>query len=64
MAVIHRYLRELDIFPCGRYGDWEYLWADQAILSGKRVAEKVLAQIDANGLPEVCLEAMCQAGKG
>jgi UDP-galactopyranose mutase len=64
VAVIHRYLRELDIFPCGRYGDWEYLWADQAILSGKRVAEKVLAQIDANGLPEVCLEAMCQAGKG
>lgn len=41
VKVIHDYLKELDIFPCGRYGCWEYLWADQAVQSGKKTAEKV-----------------------
>ncbi len=40
---VHEYLHHLDIYPCGRYGAWEYLWSDEAVLSGKRIAEKVLS---------------------
>ena len=35
---IHGYLKKQGIFPCGRYGDWGYLWSDEAILSGRRAA--------------------------
>ena len=38
---IHRVLRAHGIHPCGRYGEWGYLWSDQAVLSGQRVAEQV-----------------------
>ncbi len=31
------YLRELDILPVGRFGLWDYLWADQSFLSAKIV---------------------------
>lgn len=37
--LIHAFLRDNDIYPCGRFGDWEYLNMDEAILSGRRVAE-------------------------
>lgn len=39
--VIHEYLRRHEIFPCGRYGSWAYLWSDEAILSGRKVALQV-----------------------
>lgn len=38
--TIHSYLHKQRIFPCGRFGDWEYLNMDQAILSGKRASEE------------------------
>ena len=41
VKVIHDYLKARDIFPCGRYGCWEYLWADQAVQSGKKTAQEV-----------------------
>jgi UDP-galactopyranose mutase len=34
---IHEFLNNLSIYPCGRYGDWEYLWSDQAIFSGNSI---------------------------
>lgn len=37
---IKEYLRRLDIFSKGRFGDWEYLNMDHAILSGKAAAEE------------------------
>ena len=40
--MLHQFLNENEIFPCGRFGDWEYLNMDHSILSGKRAAEKVL----------------------
>ena len=40
--VIHRFLKEKGIVPCGRYGMWGYLWSDEAILSGKKAAEALL----------------------
>jgi len=40
VRLIHEYLRENDIYPCGRYGEWAYLWSDEAILSGRHVARR------------------------
>jgi len=48
---IHEYLNRLDIYPCGRYGDWEYQWVDGAVLSGKKIAEKILL-LKGMGKPE------------
>jgi protoporphyrinogen oxidase len=39
---IHDYLKGKDIIPFGRYGLWAYLWSDEAIMSGKKAAEKLL----------------------
>jgi len=39
--LIHAFLIDNDIYPCGRFGDWEYLNMDQAILTGKRVAKEL-----------------------
>jgi len=41
IKVVHDYLKSHNIIPFGRYGQWSYLWSDEAILSGKRVAEKL-----------------------
>ncbi len=43
LKIIHTYLKERQIFPCGRYGEWNYFWSDEAILHGKKVAEDVMA---------------------
>ncbi|MDU4961135.1 MAG: FAD-dependent oxidoreductase [Sporomusaceae bacterium] len=37
-AVI-AYLREIDIHVAGRFGEWDYLWSDQSLLSGKSVID-------------------------
>jgi UDP-galactopyranose mutase len=42
--LIKDYMESHDIYPCGRFGDWEYLNMDHAILSGKRVAETLMKQ--------------------
>ncbi len=31
------YVRDCGILPVGRFGEWDYLWADQSFLSGKKV---------------------------
>jgi len=41
--LIHDFLKDNDILPCGRFGDWEYFNVDKCIMSGKRVAERILA---------------------
>ena len=40
--IVHEYLDKKDICYAGRFGEWDYLWSDQSILSGKRVAEEIL----------------------
>jgi len=37
---LHRSLLRHDIVACGRFGEWEYLNMDHAILSGKRAVEQ------------------------
>lgn len=41
---IHQFLHSKDIYPCGRFGEWEYLNMDHAILSGKKAADEVLSK--------------------
>ena len=38
--LIHDFLRSHQILPCGRFGEWEYMNMDKAILSGKYAAER------------------------
>jgi protoporphyrinogen oxidase len=42
LRVVHGYLDEVGIAPCGRYGEWGYQWTDEAFLSGEAAARKVL----------------------
>jgi UDP-galactopyranose mutase len=39
--LIHRYLKMNNILPVGRFGEWEYLNMDAAILSGKQAADTI-----------------------
>jgi len=41
IKIIHEYLKAVNIIPFGRYGMWAYLWSDEAMLSGKKVVEKL-----------------------
>jgi UDP-galactopyranose mutase len=50
LPVIRRWLREHDIVPGGRYGLWTYFWSDEAMVSGRKAAERAVAR--AAGLPE------------
>lgn len=41
--LVKGFLESKNIHACGRFGDWEYLNMDHSILSGKRVAETLMA---------------------
>jgi protoporphyrinogen oxidase len=41
------WLETVDVVPAGRFGEWKYLWSNQAFMSGKSAAEEVL-QRDSN----------------
>ena len=40
--VVINYLKSIGIIPIGRFGKWDYLWSDQALLDGKNEALKLL----------------------
>jgi len=40
--IAHKYLDSIDIKYCGRFGEWDYLWSDQSLMSGERVAHKII----------------------
>ena len=42
LRIVHGYLEEIGVAPVGRYGEWGYLWTDEAFLSGEAAARKVL----------------------
>ncbi len=39
LETIYKFLDANEIYYCGRFGKWEYLWSDQALLNGKEVAD-------------------------
>ena len=41
VTIIHDYLNKKGIHYIGRFGEWDYLWSDQSLLSGKLVADKI-----------------------
>ena len=43
LETVHRYLDDVGINYCGRYGDWGYMWTDESFKSGERAAEKALS---------------------
>jgi protoporphyrinogen oxidase len=42
LRIVHGYLDDMGIAYCGRYGDWGYLWTDEAMVSGENAAQKIL----------------------
>ena len=42
VALVHAYLEEVGIAPCGRYGEWGYQWTDESFESGEHAAQRVL----------------------
>ena len=41
--LIHDYLREIQIDWAGRFGEWDYLWVGQSLMSGRKAAERIKA---------------------
>lgn len=42
LSIIHEYLHRIQIFSCGRYGEWGYHWTDESFISGENAAQKIL----------------------
>jgi len=45
LDIVHGYLDELRIRYCGRFGNWDYAWTDEAFLSGEAAAEEVIEDL-------------------
>ena len=43
VEAVHGYLDEVGIEYCGRYGEWDHIWTDQAFKSGRTAAARALA---------------------
>lgn len=48
LKLVHGYLDHVGIAYCGRYGDWGYIWTDQAFMSGERAAVVTLDRLAAH----------------
>ncbi len=44
VKTIHGFLNDVGIHYCGRYGDWNHAWTDQAFISGEEAAKKALGR--------------------
>ena len=42
--VIHDYLDSKQIYYAGRFGEWDYLWTGQSLMSGRRAAEQCIKE--------------------
>lgn len=45
LETVHGFLNDVGIAYCGRYGDWGYIWSDQAFMSGERAAKATLRRL-------------------
>jgi len=50
LATVRDYMSRKGVKCCGRFGEWAYLWSDQAMLSGERAANEVRALLSMDGL--------------
>jgi protoporphyrinogen oxidase len=44
--IIKDYLDSKNIVSVGRFGEWEYYWSDQSIVSGKEGAKKIISILE------------------
>ncbi len=44
LATIQGYLRDIGVGYCGRYGNWDHAWTDEAFISGEEAAARILAE--------------------
>ena len=42
LDTIHGYLRDIGVVYCGRYGNWDHAWTDEAFVSGEQAAASCL----------------------
>jgi protoporphyrinogen oxidase len=42
LATVHGFLDDIGVHYCGRYGNWDHAWTDQAFISGEDTARKAL----------------------
>lgn len=47
--TVRGYLESIGVYTIGRFGEWDYLWSDQAMLSGITAVRKVLGRISDGG---------------
>lgn len=40
-AIVHDWLKTVGIVCAGRFGEWDYLWSNQAFMSGMRAVQKI-----------------------
>lgn len=45
LKTVHAYLDDVGVGYCGRFGDWGYIWTDQAFASGEKAARKALSRL-------------------
>ena len=43
--ILQKYLKKKGIKWAGRFTEWDYLWSDQSILSGKKAAEQIVKEM-------------------
>jgi protoporphyrinogen oxidase len=46
LRSVHGYLDSIGVRYCGRYGDWGYLWTDEAFRSGENAAQGIVDRLD------------------
>jgi protoporphyrinogen oxidase len=44
LPKLHKALNNLNIYSCGRYGEWKYSSMQEAVLDGRKVVENILKQ--------------------
>jgi protoporphyrinogen oxidase len=42
VTTVHAFLDDIGVHYCGRYGNWDHAWTDEAFLNGENVAQKAL----------------------
>ncbi len=45
LDLVHGFLDDIRIRYCGRFGNWDYSWTDEAFRSGESAAESVMEDI-------------------
>lgn len=56
LATVHGYLRDIGVDYCGRYGNWDHAWTDEAFISGEQTAARILAELGCGAAEEHAAE--------